>query len=329
MANNYQIDAENISENRTILVQGKAIFTRISRVIEGQNLAISDRRRVERGMRPIGRPHTEITIANVNVRYGDPQNPTLEEQYIQERLYIPKNHPERGLSYSITNKSDRLPQVFKRTADGQRYEQVNPLLGELAEDVPVTLVLRTYKPNGYEKRGVALDKVLIEESEVRYYNNSGLEDLGIVFAGPTVPQQASTAPVPASAVENPAVPSQGQAGHLASQPVQHRQNQGFGDMPSVIVPNPQAAQANIPAPVFEETPQPQTQPAQPVQVNQQQPAAQETTIEELQRQLAAAQQSATAAQQGGQSAFQAPVAAPAANQNPWNNGAQPGIAFNG
>ena len=195
MANNYAISADSLQENTFVLVRGKLGFCHVTSMIDGPELAASDAKRVARGWMAVGKPHTSGSLNHAEVLFRDPANPTREEQFVQERRFTSTEHPERGLSYSITSKSNQLPVIAVKNDDG-KYEQVIPE-AELAQGLDVTLVLRIYKTPSQANRGLALEQILVNEP-IRYYTPGGqalnvLADRGFVFAAPPVPQSANSA----------------------------------------------------------------------------------------------------------------------------------------
>lgn len=291
MATNYAISATQLREGSIVLIKGKMIFSRLASLVSGEALARSDQQRVANGMTAVGRPHTTLSLAEAEVVYQDPANPTVEEQFVAERRYSSKKHPEHGLSYSIDNKSDRLPIVAKLNDAGQA-EQVT-LEGELAAGLPVIVVLRVFKPRNYNNRGLSLDQVIVQDTKLTYYSqgatNEALAAAGIVFAAPPV---AVTAP----AVEN--------ASATDSDP-QIAAAQAAGAWPTPSTEAPAAAPVASTDPYRStEAPAPAAAaaPAAPAQSDAQ------AQIEALQSQLAAAH-AAAAAQQAGGSPF-APAQGP-------------------
>ena len=198
---NYSVTAEQLNEGAIVFVEGSLVYARVTRVIEGAELAASDARKAQNGMNPVGRPHTTATIANAVVRCADPAKPTLEETFVAERCYSSAKHPEHGVTYSIDSKGTNLPVIAIPSASGDgTYDQ--DLSGqELASGVKVTLVLRVYKPKNYAKRGLALEQVVVRETP-RYFNAGGvatneLAARGIVF---NTPPRAMQSPAGGSAV---------------------------------------------------------------------------------------------------------------------------------
>lgn len=195
MANSYQVSATEISENKTVVVRGKLGFSRLTKQIDGEELIKSDQRRAQNGMNPVGKPHTTATITDARVEFADPNNPTLEERFVDERRYASKKHPETGPNYSIDSKGNSLPIIGLRQDDGT-YDQDNSGQ-ELASGLDVSLVLTTYKPKNFAQHGLRLDQVLVNEP-VKYYGAGGasseaLAARGVVFNTPPVAVRASEA----------------------------------------------------------------------------------------------------------------------------------------
>lgn len=319
VANNYQVHATQLTPNATVLLRGKTTFSRLAKLIEGQDLINSDANRAKNGMTPVGRPHTSINLAHAEVVFATPGQPTPEEIFVHERRYLSPKHPEHGQSYSFDNKSNNLPIVGKKNDAGE-VEQII-LTGDLAADLDVTLVLRVYKPKGYANCGLSLDLVLLNE-EIRYYNagvNAGeLAARGIIFAAP--PRQISGIGSSDEVGAAPALPANTDA--------------------ATGLPAPAAAVVASPAPTV-----PVVQPAPVAHVQQVQPVAQvqqvaqpvETPEQELARLRAMVSSRETAAAaSGGESAFGAAPAAAVTHGDPWSEPApgaqQPvpqGISYSG
>lgn len=195
---NYTVNASQLQENKVVLVKGKLVYSRLSRLVEGDALARSDAQRIKGGMQAIGKPHTTVTIAHAEIIPQVAGQLSTEEQFVSERRYNSKAHPDQGLTYSIDNKSTRLP-IAAKLNEANQAEQVQ-LTGELASDVEVILVLRVYKPQNYNNRGLSLDQVIIQDTEVKYYSggatNDALAAAGITYAAPPVAVQATATGAP-------------------------------------------------------------------------------------------------------------------------------------
>lgn len=198
---NYQISAEQLAEGSIVVIRGKLGYARLTRLIEGAELAASDMRRAKNGMSPVGKPHTTATITEAQVLYRDPANPTAEERFVDERRYVSKKNPASGANYAIDSKGSNLPVIAIPTAAGDGTVTQDLSGKELAQGLDVSLVLRVYKPKNYAKRGLSLDQVIVNEP-VRYYTASNIDQnelaaRGIVFAAP--PQQVPATAAPAAA----------------------------------------------------------------------------------------------------------------------------------
>lgn len=312
---NYQVSATQLEPNSIVHIKGKLTFSRLAKLVDGEDLAKADAQRVANGMNPIGRAHTSVNLSEAEVQFKDPQNPTKEEIFVQERRFASAKHPEHGMCYGMDNKSTNLPVVGVKNAQDQ-VEQI-VLEGDLAAGIEVTLVLRVYKPKGYANCGLSLDLVLLHEAP-RYYNAgvnaAELKERGIVFAAP--PQRISGLQGGAAA---PAAAPAAQTAYLPA-----------GTDPNTGLPAPAPAVAAVPAtpPVMQPAPVAQTAPAAVAPVAAApvaQPVQQfETAEQELARLRAAeAARVQAASASGGESAFGASPWVDPQAQAP----AQTGIAY--
>jgi hypothetical protein len=319
VANSYQVHATQLTPNTTVHIKGKLTYSRLAKLVDGEDLARVDQQRIANGMQPIGRAHTSVNLSEAEVVFADPANPTKEETFVQERRFISAKHPEHGQSYSMDNKSLNLPIVGVKNADGT-VEQVI-LEGDLAAGLEVTLVLRVYKPKGYTNCGLSLDLVLLHEKP-RYYNagvnTSELAARGIIFTAP--PKQVSGAEAAAAAAPAAAVAAAGLPAGTdpnTGLPAPAPAVAAVPATPPVMQPAPVAAPAAVVAPV--------TAPVAPAAVA---PAVQqyETPEQELARLRAeSAARNAASAASGGESAFGGPWVDP----TPVAAGAAQGIAYSG
>lgn len=203
---NYSISASQITEGKNVFIRGKLGFAVLARLIEGAELVASDQRKTKNGMNPVGKPHTTATIIHAEVQFADPNNPTLEEQFVSERRYDSPKRPETGPNYSIDSKGSTLPVIAIPSPKGDGTYDQDQSGQELAQGLDVTLVLRTYKPKNFNNRGLALEQVIVHETP-RYYNAGGIDQAelaarGIVLNGTPRPVQVT----PASAAPAAAVP---------------------------------------------------------------------------------------------------------------------------
>ncbi|MFD4948891.1 hypothetical protein ACFWNT_41905 [Streptomyces sp. NPDC058409] len=308
----YTISASQLAEGNSILIRGKLAFAVHARLIQGAELAASDQRKVQNGMSPIGKPHTTATIFNAEVQFADPNNPTLEEQFVSERRYPSKKNPDSGPNYSIDSKGSNLPIIaIPSAADDGTYDQ-DESGQELAQGLDVTLVLRVYKPKNFNNRGLALDQVIVHEKP-RYYNAGGIDQAelaarGIVLNGTPRPIQAAPvgdaagAPVGTEVEDGLSFPAPQPATATAPMTAQvPAQDQATRAQPTAAA-----------APVAVAAPAPATAPA---------PAQQETLEQKLAR-----LEAENASLKDAGSAVGAPVAA-----GPWNGGPaqQAGITYQG
>ncbi|MDW6058022.1 hypothetical protein SAZ11_07960 [Streptomyces sp. FXJ1.4098] len=201
---NYSISASQITEGKNVFIRGKLGFAVLARLIEGAELVASDQRKTKNGMNPVGKPHTTATIIHAEVQFADPNNPTLEEQFVSERRYDSPRRPETGPNYSIDSKGSSLPVIAIPSPTGDGTYDQDESGRELAQGLDVTLVLRTYKPKNFNNRGLALEQVIVHEAP-RYYNAGGIDQAelaarGIVLNGTPRPVQATPASAAPAAV---------------------------------------------------------------------------------------------------------------------------------
>ncbi|MGW0579640.1 hypothetical protein ACWD25_27575 [Streptomyces sp. NPDC002920] len=313
---NYSVSASQITEGKNVFIRGKLGFAVLARLIEGAELAVTDQRKTKNGMNPVGKPHTTATIIHAEVQFADPNNPTLEEQFVSERRYDSPKRPETGPNYSIDSKGSTLPVIAIPSPKGDGTYDQDESGRELAQGLDVTLVLRTYKPKDFNNRGLALEQVIVHEVP-RYYNAGGIDQAelaarGIVLNGTPRPVQAtpgSAAPaaVPvATEVEDglsfpTPQPASAPVAVAAQAPVQAPAPATAVAAPVAAAPAPVAVPATAPAPA---------------------PAQQETLEEKLARLEA---ENASLKDNGS------PVGAPVAT-GPWNGSGQAqqaGITYQG
>lgn len=334
------IPAERLREGQQILVRGKVSFSRIASLIDGPALKKRiEQERARGSLYPTLVPHTTISLVDVQVLPLNPQAPTAEEQFVHEKIYEIKKGDNAGKrGFGIDNKSTFLPTVLEQDPDNQGAYRQLVLEHDLAADMDVTLVIEVFKPKGYEKRGLGLQQVVLNEP-VRYYASAGLDTSalaarGIVVNGPIRSVSAAEAPVDSqtaaadfaheaalSGFDIPAntgadanglpVPTPGAVGVA---PVQTVAAQAF---PQVA---PQTAPASHQVPAAAPT-APAIPGALPGETAEQ-------TIARLQQQLAETQ--AAQAASGGESAFGAAPAPVAGGElSPWNVPGGAPAAFQG
>ena len=180
-----KISNTQLIPNKSVIVRGKITFSHVTRKIEGEELI----RRNQGTNYPENRPYTEIAIGNATVipESGDANNLSINEQYIVQKCYMSKSHPERGWCFSAKNKGNNLPNICQGegedTISGKAVaRQITPS-GELANDLDVTLVLRVFQ--GKPNPGISLDTVIVNEP-IRYYDGASqmaMASRGIKFIG--------------------------------------------------------------------------------------------------------------------------------------------------
>lgn len=335
-----EIKAHQLTEGQTVVIRGTLEYSRLMSLIAGDELQRSIAQQRQMGVAyPTTKEHTRIVLRDAQVLYADPNNPTAEEQYASQKLYQSKKNPEKGMMYSMDNKSPFLPPIWvpadpANLAEG--YEQLTDPEGELDGGLNVSVVLETFKAGNNANLGLGLTSVVVNEAP-RYYTNNRVDRdklaaMGIVFksnpvnptynlapqAGGDQPQQDNT--------DNQGMPTPG----IGQQPQQNQSapQQQYNQQPAPqqgqqqYAPQPQAGQPN----------QAQSQQAQP---QQNQYAFPQQGQQNQPQQPAQQQQYAPQPQQNPNSAFGQQQAQPQQNQqvDPWTgepvqNNQNGGITYN-
>ena len=266
MAKNRTVQLNQIEPNSTVFVKGKLTFARLSKKLEGEELAKDNAKRQSRGWMTIDKPYTTASICNAQVLYasGDPNQKTPAEIFVDESMYTSGNQNYPGYNYSANNKGNGLPQVGELQSDGHTVNQVHLASGqELANGLDVTLIVRVFK--GRPNNGISLDGVIVNEP-IRYYQGStmgaNLAQRGFTWnesdTGDAEAANATPAPAPAPAPSNQAPQFAPQANPFSNAPQPATQPQQAAPAPA---PAPQAQpQQAAPAPQanpFNNAPAPQ------------------------------------------------------------------------
>lgn len=191
---------QTLTPNVLGYVEGTVAYSRIAKIIEGNELIDSDKARERRGLRAIERPHTTITIDNARVMAVNPQQPTEMEIWLNESLYQSKSDAQSGLSFTAISKSSRLPEIF--VGEGIKNLKHATLDAELANGLKVVLVLRSFA-GSRGNTGVGLNCVIVKEpiryrsADVRGDMASQLAQFGFTFA------DTSSEPAPVMQAPNP------------------------------------------------------------------------------------------------------------------------------
>jgi hypothetical protein len=329
------IPAERLREGEQILVRGKISFSRLQRLVEGEALVKSiAQARLRGALYPTDVPHTTINLVDAQVVFANPAAPTPEEQFVQEKIYAVKSGDHAGKAgFNIDNKSSFLPTVLEMDPENPGQYRQLVLERDLASGLEVTLVLQVFKPKTYEKRGLGLQQVVLNEP-VRYYASgvdaSVLAARGIVVNGGI--RSVAAADSTAAAAAPIAADADFGGGYVPA----NSQTDGNG----FAVPTP-GAQGIVPVPSYAAQAFPQSAPAVPVVAAQPAFAAPvvaapvapvetaEQTIARLQQQLA--EQHAAQNGSGGGSPFDAapvPVLA-GVSASPWDVPSQAVPAYQG
>jgi hypothetical protein len=172
---NHSISNNQLRPDATIWVRGHLTYSRVTKQIAGAELQADIQRKRQNNRIPIEKPYTTATICDAQVLFQNPQAPTIEEKFIEERLYTSTKNP--GYNYTAVNKGNKLPYIGY--LEGNQFRQIAPE-GELDNGLDVTLIIRVFKGN--PQNGTTLDAIILNEP-VRYYSSSGLglAERGIVL----------------------------------------------------------------------------------------------------------------------------------------------------
>ena len=272
----YQVDLNTLSDGDIALVDGRVTYSHVATAMAGEELERYNKQRAERNMSPITAPqYSCITVAiasvrpNVDPATGQAQPFTKMQQAISERRYTSQVHPEFKEQFTGGNRSRFLPQVYKlREGSMTEYDPIT-LEGELAQNTPVTLVMRAFTPKS-GRSGVTLDAVLINDPKFGYRSAGGnnlmasLAQSGLILSAPAqmVPAEpAAAAPAAETAAPVAAQPATAQPA-VATQPVQPVQTAQPAAEPQTAVPFPDVAYQPVNAYAQPAAAQPTAQPAQ-------------------------------------------------------------------
>lgn len=333
------VPAERLREGQQIFVRGKISFSRLAKLVDGPALAKSIEQAKKRGsLYPTTVPHTTINLIDAQVLAADGTTYTPEEEFVASQIYSVKSGENQGKQgYGIDNKSTYLPTILEPvtpTAEDPSTHRQLVLERDLATGVDVTLVLQVFKPKDYEKRGIGLQQVILNEAP-RYFASGGVDSAalqarGIVVGGPIVSVPGESAPVdPATAAAEftreaamSGFPTHNTA-VVGGYPVPVPGAQGVPPVvpqAPYVVPGAPVAQAPaapvVQAPVV--APAPAVAAAPAAHQGQYPGESTEQYIQRLQAQVLETQNAA--AHSGGASAFDgaAPVGAPAGAPSPWD-----------
>ena len=231
------ININSVTPNSKVYITGIVEYSHVATQIDGDELALDNMKRTANGLQTIDKPYTRLTINKCVINYADPAAPTVAEQYIAERLYASKKHPENSPCYSAINKSKNLPNLFCRdNAQSKQLEAVMPE-GELAPGVPVTIMIRFFASK--KNNGCSLDSIIVNEKPIRYFGSNTSEAM-LADAGFEIVNKGDVNAVKAQLDANLAQPAPAPA------PV----------TPAPVAPAPYAQAAPVPTPSAVPAPNP-------------------------------------------------------------------------
>lgn len=201
---NHSISNDQLATGERVTVRGLVAYSRLFRPIVGAEREKFNADGKARSPRFKARMNDfrTLTIAQAQVVAANPQQPSLAEQYVNERLYVSNGKTAPGTNaYSISPSVKAIPPTILQLddqpgADGKpSYHQVTPLTGDIANGVPVTLYLSTFEAGG--NIGMGLDVVAVEQAgSFPYYSGGGasktIQELGLALSDSVANQEIAT-----------------------------------------------------------------------------------------------------------------------------------------
>lgn len=286
MNNVMKIEARNLMEGGHVYLEGEIAYSRIGSHIEGAELAKVNERNSKRGMTPIDKKHTQLTIRNVRILPKNPaanpvelemipcpwkpdrmmftpKNPSvldINEQYIIQRFYAEKDengNPTAVPMYNNINKSPFLPNVS--VLNGTVAEQTDMNGREFAVGMKVMLDLDIYKPkNNPNNKGVGVNAIIAKEP-IRYYTAQSvdLSAMGLTYK-PLEGEAARNAVDPSRKTAQETASPAGVAGPSANTDPYSAVAQAMAQAPAAAPVAAPVAAAPAPAQAPQQPTQPQT-----------------------------------------------------------------------
>jgi hypothetical protein len=180
MATERTVSNKKLTPGKTYLIRGKVGFSKITRLTTDEERMEANKHR----RYAIDSNYTTITLYDAQVLAKDPANPTPEEIYGKESLYISKSPNYTGQSFTAISKSQQLPRVAITTsvnADGTTNLQEIKPEGELAVGLDVTVQMRVF--SSAQNNGVTIAMIIINESAPRYYGGNDLSKKALAEMG--------------------------------------------------------------------------------------------------------------------------------------------------
>lgn len=168
-----KIDAIELEPNKIILVKGYVTFSKVMSKFEGEELTRREAEAQRRNPKyiPKNAPYGTITIKDAEIIPEVKGQLSINERYIDQQFY--QSGTDLSFKYSKDIPSN-LPFIAEKKADGSGYLEIEKPSGELATGLEIILVLRTFKPKRYNKIGVAVYGILVEE-EMKYFEGNSIK----------------------------------------------------------------------------------------------------------------------------------------------------------
>ena len=205
------IKMPDVPGGQTVLIKGTVSSTMLSKPIKNDNEINNDDgyslerynenrskrsggRLLDLQLRP-GKVQYEITITNAQVQVADPNNPLMIEKWAQGQCRVSANNPEAGAWFTARSKSPFPPTVYVASEDGQAHKHTLELNQELARDLEVILMLKSFESGPGLYNSVGLESVVVTDPNgISFYEPNAANPLAAL--GLTVAPQATPAVAP-------------------------------------------------------------------------------------------------------------------------------------
>lgn len=211
----------------TIEIEGMVSYCRIAKRVEGEELEKKNKERISKGWQPYSKPVYQLTLLNPTVLDDGRTDTNDAKNFLYQK--ISRTTDESGQSvtkFYAESKSSFAPSIVYGPQAGALAgraisDRDNPLERELANGLHVTVGIKIFNANTGVKVGSGIDYVIVNEPQVRYYENTG--GLQAALARRGVTYQGVQAEAPAVPENNSAMP---QGGGWNPQDAQQSQSNG-------------------------------------------------------------------------------------------------------
>lgn len=227
---NQKINTNSLNTGAMIKIAGEVEYSHITKVYTEEEF---QRRAAEEAKRgnpyPKTRTYREITLRNPQIIAQNQNGFTLEESYVQSKIYDKKDG-SKGYTFQTSGTNTNYFHIEGRDANGRvmNAEKFTPE-GEFAKGTKVVLILNVFAPKTQGNKGIGLYSLVVD-GPLEYFQGSNSGTMGLESLGIDVSQIVdNTKPVEEdqAMAEQPVVTNgfDGQAQAFDAQP--NYQGQGF------------------------------------------------------------------------------------------------------